>query len=448
MLDLLEKTGLTTKRVAATHGGEWAGPCPLCGGTDRFRVWPEQGDNGKWWCRQCGRGGDAIQFLRDVKGLGFREACSVLGQEPRTRRHGPRANPGAGTWTPRAAALPCQAWRERAGAFLSWAERNLAGNPDALRWLGQERGLRAETVKAARLGWNPKDLFLDRGAWGLEGDKRLWIPAGLVIPSFREKLFQEKIPADTIKKRAQRVQAKNGTNVPNTPTPEPESEKEENKEISPKGLTAETIRTRVRRQQAEDRSNDQCPPTPEPESEKEHIQDFKSHPGEGDPFRLKIRRPGGDEPRYVHVSGGSSQTWVLPGEAAGFAVVESELDGLLLWQEARDLCRVVILGSAQARPDEKAAARLRDADAVLLALDSDAAGAKESLWWMRHFPKARRWPPVRGKDITDMHKAAVPVRTWVEAGLNEGTPGGRSNLRGRKRGTDGYLSVNFNEGFL
>ncbi|MBV9711108.1 MAG: hypothetical protein JO011_09365, partial [Ktedonobacteraceae bacterium] len=29
------------RRVASTHGGEYAGPCPFCGGTDRFRVWPD-----------------------------------------------------------------------------------------------------------------------------------------------------------------------------------------------------------------------------------------------------------------------------------------------------------------------------------------------------------------------------------------------------------------------
>jgi len=30
----------TVKRVATTGGGEYAGPCPMCGGRDRFRKWP------------------------------------------------------------------------------------------------------------------------------------------------------------------------------------------------------------------------------------------------------------------------------------------------------------------------------------------------------------------------------------------------------------------------
>jgi hypothetical protein len=136
-------------------------------------------------------------------------------------------------------------------------------------------------------------------------------------------------------------------------------------------------------------------------------------------LRVKVRRPGKEEPRYVFISGGSAQTWMLPGGPGScHVVVESELDGLLLRQEARDVCGVVILGSASARPDATATARLKAAENVLLSLDADPAGAKQAwVWWTRHFPKARRWPPVRGKDITDMLRAGVSLLAWVEAGL-------------------------------
>ena len=86
---LLHVPGLF-KRVARTHGGEWAGPCPWCYGRDRFRVWPyrEPTDDHYivYWCRGCGACGDLIQFLRDYKGLSFLEACQVSGQEPRGKR--------------------------------------------------------------------------------------------------------------------------------------------------------------------------------------------------------------------------------------------------------------------------------------------------------------------------------------------------------------------------
>lgn len=47
------------KRTGATHGGEHHGPCPLCGGTDRFMLWPREGSA---WCRRCQRHGDALRW--------------------------------------------------------------------------------------------------------------------------------------------------------------------------------------------------------------------------------------------------------------------------------------------------------------------------------------------------------------------------------------------------
>src|SRR6266487_4070432 len=68
------------QRVASTHGGEWAGPCPWCRGTDRFRIWPNRDPHAiVYWCRQCGKHGDVIQFLREKEGLSFGEACAKAG---------------------------------------------------------------------------------------------------------------------------------------------------------------------------------------------------------------------------------------------------------------------------------------------------------------------------------------------------------------------------------
>jgi hypothetical protein len=56
---------------------EEAGPCPFCGGCDRFIAF----DNGRGWCRQCNWKGDSIQLLRDRDGLSFRDAVAQLGCE-------------------------------------------------------------------------------------------------------------------------------------------------------------------------------------------------------------------------------------------------------------------------------------------------------------------------------------------------------------------------------
>lgn len=71
--DLYASCGLSAKPKT---DGELCGPCPWCGGKDRFTLFAGQGNNGlgRFWCRQCGRGGDAIQFVREMEGVGFKEA--------------------------------------------------------------------------------------------------------------------------------------------------------------------------------------------------------------------------------------------------------------------------------------------------------------------------------------------------------------------------------------
>jgi hypothetical protein len=57
---------------------EQGGPCPCCGGTDRFAV---NGRKNLWLCRASGAGGDAIALAQHVKGLDFLGACEeVLGR--------------------------------------------------------------------------------------------------------------------------------------------------------------------------------------------------------------------------------------------------------------------------------------------------------------------------------------------------------------------------------
>lgn len=62
---LLEWAGRVTrvKRSSAYNGGEWHGPCPICGGKDRFHVYPTPKEGRPYaWCRQCARGGDALHW--------------------------------------------------------------------------------------------------------------------------------------------------------------------------------------------------------------------------------------------------------------------------------------------------------------------------------------------------------------------------------------------------
>jgi len=69
--NLLAVVGLTDlPRAAATNGGEWCGPCPLCGGSDRLRAWPNHPAGvPRAWCRRCGCSGDVLTWAMRVSGL-------------------------------------------------------------------------------------------------------------------------------------------------------------------------------------------------------------------------------------------------------------------------------------------------------------------------------------------------------------------------------------------
>ncbi len=62
-----------------SSSGELAGPCPWCGGRDRFVVWPSSSDRyGRAWCRRCQWTGDIIQLYRDLEGVSFVRAVEDL----------------------------------------------------------------------------------------------------------------------------------------------------------------------------------------------------------------------------------------------------------------------------------------------------------------------------------------------------------------------------------
>jgi hypothetical protein len=75
ILALVEQLGAKLKRAGAS---EYVGPCPVCGGQDRFGV------NIKkqvWNCRGCGKGGDAIGLAQHAGGVTFAEAVAALAGE-------------------------------------------------------------------------------------------------------------------------------------------------------------------------------------------------------------------------------------------------------------------------------------------------------------------------------------------------------------------------------
>jgi len=203
IMDAAARANVTLKKVSTTKGGEYAGPCPKCGGQDRLRVWPEdKGGDGSYWCRQCGCGGDLVQFFVDFCGMEYPAAFREAGREAPAGYKPERYRPVAGVsslvgnrsaFVPKHHDDPVETWQIRAARLVEESHAALLANDKVLGWLAG-RGLDLDAVKRFRLGWfageNGKDcMFRPRAAWGLPEinkdngrPKMLWIPRGVVIP--------------------------------------------------------------------------------------------------------------------------------------------------------------------------------------------------------------------------------------------------------------------------
>ena len=144
---------------------------------------------------------------------------------------------------------------------------------------------------------------------------------------------------------------------------------------------------------------------------------------------LLIRRadwkPKDDLPKYWQAKGSGNGCYGIGKPGLPVVLVESLLDAVLVWQEARDVAAAVALTGASKRPDAGTTAFLRAAPLILWSLDFDEAGTKAWAWWREHFPGVKAWPCAVGKDPGDMLKVGVPIRLWVEAGIAEAEKGAR-----------------------
>jgi putative DNA primase/helicase len=69
--EILPQLGIDPKFLTNRHG-----PCPLCGGKDRFRFDDKNGD-GTYYCNQCGPG-TGIMLICKLKGWDFATACREI----------------------------------------------------------------------------------------------------------------------------------------------------------------------------------------------------------------------------------------------------------------------------------------------------------------------------------------------------------------------------------
>lgn len=339
ILASISKTGATYKKASSTRGGIYKGPCPWCGGNDRFSIYPN--DNKGWYiCNQCKKTGDAIQFERDYNHATFQEACERVGETSKLQDK-PTGKTGKSTkheskpevWIPRVIENPNSIWVSKSESILFASFKFLLSSQ------GQEhreylnlRGLTDDTIKKARIGYNPRSINYDYGSFGLTPEldqkgkeKTIWIPSGVVIPCFTAQGLQR--------------------------------------------------------------------------------------------LRVRNANPNGKNP-YILLTGGTTEYLVYPDFSTSkkTMVVESELDGWLMWQIAGDLINVMAAGNAQTRPDAIAFELLQSCSGVLCSFDFDEAGQTEAKWWSYHI-RSKWWPVPAEKDPGEAFKLGVDLRAWVESGV-------------------------------
>lgn len=137
------------------------GPCPMCGGKDRWRFDNKEG-TGTWFCSNCGAG-DGVKLVMIHRGVDFAEAAILIKrlaglceEAPKRRIPSHQGDGGALLWK---SALPIRA-EDPAGKYLC-RRCDLARIPGDLRF--------AETVKYSggeRPQWFPALLALVRDVSG------------------------------------------------------------------------------------------------------------------------------------------------------------------------------------------------------------------------------------------------------------------------------------------
>lgn len=152
--------------VRLRGSGEKYGACPKCGGTDRFHVKVYQGI-GYFFCRQCHeRRGDALEYLKWQHGLTFSAALIALGGGGRPTNIRPvTVNSPLET-------APDDAWQDKAHQLIEHCQQTLWGESvgarAALGYLRDIRGLRSDTIRHYRLGYNPRPQSIS-GLYCAEG---------------------------------------------------------------------------------------------------------------------------------------------------------------------------------------------------------------------------------------------------------------------------------------
>jgi len=170
--NIVAVTGVSLKG----NRSEYAGPCPFCGGTDRFHVRPKgKHDYGVWFCRNCTNGEfkDVIDFYAKRENVSKIEAAKALSNGNVPMKTGTYTPPPSVAKTP-----PEDLWQQSANAIIQKCQEILWSpeGQEARQWLSEVKGLSDETIRHFRLGFCPGGY--DKGR-KIAGE---WVCGGIIVP--------------------------------------------------------------------------------------------------------------------------------------------------------------------------------------------------------------------------------------------------------------------------
>jgi len=199
LLNLIDRD-TNLKKVASTGGGEYHGPCPFCGGKDRFVVQPYHTNGGRWFCRHCASPWqDAVEYVKKRYTNGdFRAAVKFLHLESQLESSSPqytspdarraRRNPDSpnrpASLQEDYLALTNRGWQAAAKQFVRESKQRL-WSPEGRTVLDylRQRGLTDKIIARAHLGYCPS---YKKTKWGGES---VSLRRSVVIPWWIEGQF-------------------------------------------------------------------------------------------------------------------------------------------------------------------------------------------------------------------------------------------------------------------
>jgi phage/plasmid primase-like uncharacterized protein len=139
---------------------ERVGPCPKCGGIDRFSINTKKG---VWNCRQCGVGGDVIKLVEHLDNVDFITACTTLTGELAPKANG-RDRGIAPKATPKKIVTATFEYHDQSGDLVYVVERVEHQNADGTFVLTED-GKRKKTFRQRR----PDPEHPGKWLWNVEG---------------------------------------------------------------------------------------------------------------------------------------------------------------------------------------------------------------------------------------------------------------------------------------